>query len=38
MIMTDSVQLLDLGDALVETREVGQPVRIDNLAGDKGYF
>lgn len=36
--MTTSVQLLDLGDALIETREVGEPVRIDNLAGEKGYF
>jgi hypothetical protein len=38
MTMTDSVQLLDLGDALIETRDVGEPIRVDNLSGEKGYF
>jgi hypothetical protein len=32
------LEVIDLGDAKVETREVGEPERIDNPALDKGYF
>jgi hypothetical protein len=32
------LELIDLGDATLVTREVGPKVRIDNLAGDEGYF
>ncbi len=35
--MNDELTLVDLGDATVETREAGQPIRVDNLAGDKGF-
>ncbi len=34
----NELELIDLGDATVETREVGEPIRVDNLAGEKGYF
>jgi hypothetical protein len=36
--MTSQLMLMDLGDATVVTRQIGQPVREDNPAHDKGFL
>lgn len=36
--MDIELTVIDLGDAMAETKEVGEPIRYDNVAGEKGFF